>query len=183
VSPGARLQVSVNLSARQLQHPELVSQVQEVLSETGVDPSLLMLEITESVAPPDVPVITERLAELTNLGVRLAIDDFGAGYSSLTYLTRLTVDTLKIDRTFVSGVDSDDGKRAIVRALISLARSLGLTITAEGIETRSQLHALVQMDCDRGQGFYFSKPVSRARALQVVRASRRGTLTAGRPAA
>jgi diguanylate cyclase (GGDEF)-like protein/PAS domain S-box-containing protein len=183
VSPGARLQVSVNLSARQLQHPELVSQVQEVLSETGVDPSLLMLEITESVAPPDVPVITERLAELTNLGVRLAIDDFGAGYSSLTYLTRLTVDTLKIDRTFVSGVDSDDGKRAIVRALISLARSLGLTITAEGIETRSQLRALVQMDCDRGQGFYFSKPVSRARALQVVRASRRGTLTAGRPAA
>lgn len=171
-APGIGYQVSVNLSAVQLQHPEMVSQVRSVLDETGLPPDLLTLEITESVALQELAAITQRLTELKGLGVKLAIDDFGAGYSSLRYLTQLRVDILKIDRTFISGFERDDGKKAIVRALISLGRNLGLTVTAEGVETKGQLRLLKEMGCDRAQGYLFAKPMSRQRALQVVKTSK-----------
>ncbi|MEX2238120.1 MAG: PAS domain S-box protein [Dehalococcoidia bacterium] len=162
------LGVSVNVSARQFQHPDLVEQVSAVLAETGLDPSSLTLEITESVAVQEAATVTERLADLKRLGVKLAIDDFGAGYSSLTYLTRLTIDSLKIDRVFISGIEADDGKAAIVRALISLANTLNLTVTAEGIESAAQLACLVDMECHRGQGYLFARPFSAGAAKEYL---------------
>ena len=168
VAPSSRYEVSVNLSALQLQHPDIVKQVRSVLQQTGLPPDLLTLEITESVALQEIAAIAQRLSDLKTLGVRLAIDDFGAGYSSLTYLTQLKVDTLKIDQMFISGIEEDDGKQAIVRALITLGRNLGLSVTAEGVETRAQMRLLKEMGCHRAQGYLFSRAMSRDRALKEL---------------
>ena len=153
------LVVSVNLSARQYQHPELLSDIQRTLEETGLDPRLLKLEITESVVMQDAQATIETLQALKALGIRVAIDDFGTGYSSLSYLKRLPVDTLKIDRSFVNGLGSDTQDTAIVDSVIALARTLQLSVTGEGVETPSQAKHLRQLGCDRGQGFLFARPV------------------------
>ena len=126
--------MSVNLSARQLYDPQLVSQVETVLRTTGLDPDALWLEITESVLMDDAPTAARIFAELRALGVHLVVDDFGTGYSSLAYLQAFPVEMLKIDRSFVQGLDEDDGSEAIVRAIISLAGSLKLRVVAEGVE-------------------------------------------------
>ncbi|MFN8521555.1 MAG: EAL domain-containing protein [Chloroflexota bacterium] len=150
--------VGVNLAARQLMQPDLVTQVADVLLRTGLEPARLKLEITESVLVQDTAAAIERMMGLKWLGVQLAIDDFGTGYSSLAYLKQFPVDTLKIDRAFVSGLGRDANDSAIVQSVISLGRALGLSITGEGIETPRQIEALRELGCDRGQGFYFARP-------------------------
>ncbi len=154
------LTMSVNLSVRQLQQPRLPEEVDRVLREAGVDPRTVKLEITESAIMQDPDAAGRTLSSLKALGVHLAVDDFGTGYSSLSYLKRFPVDTLKIDRSFVEGVGRDEHDTAIVRSVIELARSLGLSVTAEGIETPLQQSCLQRLGCDRGQGYLFAKPLS-----------------------
>jgi diguanylate cyclase (GGDEF)-like protein len=152
--------MSVNVSSRQLQHPRLVQEVQVALAESGFDPTLLTLEITESATLHETEATIRRLAELKALGVRLAIDDFGTGYSSLSYLRRFPVDQLKIDRSFVAGLGVDDQNTAIVTSVISLAHALGLEAVAEGVETMEQLEALTVLGCDLAQGFNWRRPAA-----------------------
>ncbi|MGE3907997.1 MAG: putative bifunctional diguanylate cyclase/phosphodiesterase [Chloroflexota bacterium] len=162
------LTMSVNLSARQFLQPDLVERVADVLFETGLDPAALKLEITETVLMRDIDSTVEKLWALKRLGVKLAIDDFGTGYSSLSYLKRFPVDTLKIDRSFVSGLGEDANDTAIVRSVVALAKSLNLAVTGEGIETTAQLGHLQSLGCDRGQGYLFSKPVDAAAMGQLL---------------
>jgi two-component system sensor kinase len=155
---GRPLVVAVNVSARQFQGAGLVEDVARVLSDTGLDPSSLVLEITESATVPDAEHMIERLDELKALGVGLAIDDFGTGYSSLSYLRRFPVDQLKIDRAFVSGICTSVEDRSIVAAVVDLAHALGLLVVAEGVETVDQLEQLSQLGCDLAQGYNWLRP-------------------------
>jgi diguanylate cyclase (GGDEF)-like protein/PAS domain S-box-containing protein len=154
------LTVAVNLSMRQLADPNLVGDVHRVLAETGLDPSLLTLEMTESVLVYDFDEVLPRLHSLKDLGVRLAIDDFGTGYSALAYLHRFPVDLVKIDKTFIDGMASRSGGKALVRAIVDLARSLELTTVAEGIEDPQVAAELVTIGCDLAQGFHFARPMT-----------------------
>ena len=162
------LVMSVNLSAKQFQNPKLVEEITQALDESGLAPSCLKLEITESTVMQDAPVTLTKLNELKELGVRLAIDDFGTGYSSLGYLRRFPVDTLKIDRSFVKGLSADGGDSAIVRAVVTVAKSLNMDVTAEGVETEGQLAELRALGCDRWQGFLFARPVSPERVAPLL---------------
>jgi diguanylate cyclase (GGDEF)-like protein/PAS domain S-box-containing protein len=153
------LTVSVNLSVRQFQHPSLVDDVARVLRQTGLEPGRLVLEITEGIVMEAAEASSAALLRLKELGVKLAIDDFGTGYSSLSYLKRFPVDMLKIDRSFIDGLGRDPGDAAIVHAVTGLAHTLGLQVTAEGIETAEQLVHLQMAGCDLGQGYYFSRPM------------------------
>ena len=152
--------ISVNLSARQLQEVSLVDEVARVLDASALSADCLELEITESVMMIDAEATIERLRALKALGVRLAVDDFGTGYSSMAYLSKFPLDTLKIDRSFVETLGPQDEKRAIVRAILTLAKTLNLSVTSEGIETPEQLEQLREMGSDRGQGFYFAHPLT-----------------------
>jgi EAL domain-containing protein (putative c-di-GMP-specific phosphodiesterase class I) len=176
-----RLLINVNLSARQFQDPDLASSVAHILAETGLEPGCLELEITESVLMGDAESSRRALAELQALGVRLAIDDFGTGYSSLAYLKRLPVDTLKIDRTFVAGLARDPADVAIVSAVVTLARALGLAVTAEGVETVAEMIQLQDLGCDWGQGYYFARPLpaEAATALLATHTTSAATALAG----
>lgn len=154
-----QLLVSVNLAGRQLQSPDIVEVVRQVLTETGLAPSCLQLEITETTVMKDATATIRTLHELKALGVKLAIDDFGTGYSSLSYLRQFPVDTLKIDRSFVDGLGRDAQDTELVRSVIAMAKSMSLAVTSEGIETTAQLSQLQELGCDRGQGFYFARPL------------------------
>ena len=156
--PDFQLTIRVNLSARQIAQPDLVAMVVRALEGGGIEPSSLCLEITETALMADPAAGLKVLQDLRSLGVRLAIDDFGTGYSSLSYLKRFPVDVLKIDRSFVDGLGDDPEDTAIVTAIISLARALGLRVVAEGVETRRQLVELRRLGCDRAQGFMFARP-------------------------
>jgi diguanylate cyclase (GGDEF)-like protein/PAS domain S-box-containing protein len=156
---GRGLEMSVNLSGRQVDDPGLVGDVRRALDEAGLDPKLLTLEITESVLMRDAEPTIDALRRLREIGVRLAIDDFGTGYSSLSYLRRLPVDVLKIDRSFVAVVDAGPDEAALVRSIVSLGRSLRLETIAEGIEQPGQLAELRSFGTRRGQGFLFAKPL------------------------
>jgi diguanylate cyclase (GGDEF)-like protein/PAS domain S-box-containing protein len=151
--------VGVNLSARQLQEPGLVESVAAALAASGLTPSLLELEITESIVVMDGPAALRTLAALRELGVRLAIDDFGTGYASLTYLGDVPFDALKIDRSFIAGIGRTRSNPAILRATVGLAHDLGLVVTAEGIETLEQRTVAQSLGVDRGQGYYFARPL------------------------
>jgi EAL domain-containing protein (putative c-di-GMP-specific phosphodiesterase class I) len=153
------LSISVNLSARQFAQPDLVEQVRQVLEETGLDPRCLKLEITESVVMENSEIAVEMLRRLRGLGVELSIDDFGTGYSSLSYLHRFPVSTLKIDRSFVNQMHDYGENTELVRTIITLARTLGMDVVAEGVETERQLAQLRALECERGQGYYFSRPM------------------------
>ncbi len=153
------LNIAVNLSGRQLAHPDLVADIREVLATSGIDPKQVELEVTESVLMDDVEASAVTLTELRDLSVRLSVDDFGTGYSSLSYLRRFPVDKLKVDRSFVSGLGEDDSDSAIVAAVINLAHTLGLEAVAEGVETPEQLQALRDLGCDQAQGFYMARPL------------------------
>jgi EAL domain-containing protein (putative c-di-GMP-specific phosphodiesterase class I) len=153
------LHMAVNLSGRQLQRPEIVAEVGEVLMETGLDPATLTLEITESVMMKDMKLTVQRLTELKELGVKLAVDDFGTGYSSLNYIQQFPVDILKVDKSFVDAFNTDPRKSALTATIIKLASDLDLRPVAEGIERADQLERLLDLHCDLGQGFYFSKPL------------------------
>jgi diguanylate cyclase (GGDEF)-like protein len=150
--------VSVNLSARQLSHAGTPAYVAAALAASGIDPSKLSLEITESVLMDDAESTMGAITALRDLGVGFSIDDFGTGYSSLGYLKRFPVDSVKIDRSFVSGLGSNPEDSAIVAAVVSLGHALGLTVVAEGVETERQLEELVALGCDTAQGFYFAEP-------------------------
>lgn len=162
------LGLSVNLSMRQVHDPGLVSDVERILDETRLPPRLLRLEITESVAMDDEEATGAVLRALKGLGVQLAIDDFGTGYSALSYLRRCPVDALKIDRTYVTGVGRIPEDEAIVAAIISFARTMGLEVTAEGVETTEQLQSLQEMGCDMGQGYYFARPLPPEALLDII---------------
>ncbi|HEX6289965.1 MAG TPA: EAL domain-containing protein [Herpetosiphonaceae bacterium] len=153
------LVMSVNLSARQFQHPQLVEQIAATLRKTGLDPRSLKLEITESMMMQDGERNGAIMRELKRLGIQLAIDDFGTGYCSLGYLKCFPVDTLKIDRSFVAGLGLNVEDTAIVRAVIAFAKALNLSVTGEGIETVEQLRQLKKLECTRGQGYYFGRPL------------------------
>jgi diguanylate cyclase (GGDEF)-like protein/PAS domain S-box-containing protein len=156
---GFPVSMSVNLSPRQFLQPRLVDEVSEILTTTGVDPSQICLEITESLAMSDVEWVAGVLLDLKSLGVRVAIDDFGTGYSSLGYLKRFPVDVVKIDRSFIDGLDSSAVDAAIVAAVIGLADAIGMTTVAEGVETREQFEHLRALGCKTLQGFYLAKPM------------------------
>ena len=164
------LSVAVNVSARQLQQEQggIVAEVERVLAMTGLAPRCLHLEITESVLMEDVPQNISTLAELRALGVHVEIDDFGTGYSSLAYLKRFPVDGLKMDKSFIDKLDSDEESAAIVEAMVSLARALNLRVIAEGVETPAQLARLRFLGCDVGQGYYFGRPVEALAATGIL---------------
>jgi EAL domain-containing protein (putative c-di-GMP-specific phosphodiesterase class I) len=157
---GKALSMAVNISALQLAPcAGLVDSVAEVLRESGIEPAMLVLEITESALMGDAEGALEILTQLKELGVRLAIDDFGTGYSSLVYLKRFPVDVLKVDRSFIAGLGQDPEDSAIVTSVIGLARAVGVVAVAEGVETTEQLVALQELGCEFGQGFLWSRPV------------------------
>jgi len=157
-SGGHPLTVAVNLSARQLVDPEIVNEVERAVTAAGLDPSLLVLEVTETVLMENHERAVAVLQALGAMGVRIGIDDFGTGQSSLGYLKVLPVHVLKIDQSFIDGLGKDPEDSAIVEAVVTLAHALGLTVTAEGIETSRQLQALRELGCDLGQGYYFARP-------------------------
>ncbi len=158
----APLRLSVNFSARQFQQPTFMTDVSRILKDTNLDPRWLELELTESSIMKDPEVAIEKLHELKLMGIKVAVDDFGTGYSSLNYLKRFPIDTLKIDKSFVSDICKDPHDTAIVRAIIDLGHALDLTVIAEGVETKDQLQYLSALKCDAVQGFLFSKAVSAA---------------------
>ena len=153
------LRVGVNLSARQLQDDGLIGVISEVLEATGLEPSSLILEVTESVLMRDTQSTMEVLRDIKRLDVQIAVDDFGTGYSSLSYLKHFPVDVIKIDKSFVDGIENGSEDAKLVRAIIQLGESLGLKTVAEGIETRAQLEELRRLGCKEGQGFYVARPL------------------------
>jgi EAL domain-containing protein (putative c-di-GMP-specific phosphodiesterase class I) len=160
--------MAVNLSARQLQRPEIVDEVAEILRDTGLDPGTLTLEITESVMMQDMELSIERLTALKALGVQLAIDDFGTGYSSLNYVRRFPVDILKVDKSFIDDVADGGESSALTAAVIELAGILNLKPVAEGIERADQLERLLELHCDLGQGYFFAKPLPSEDLLRLL---------------
>lgn len=165
---GEALRISVNLSGRQFQHASLVEQIESVLEETGLDPSRLELEITESAVMDEVAETGHALAQLKKLGVRLSLDDFGMGYSSLVRLRQFPLDALKIDRSFVEGLGRDGRSAALVEAIVALGRGLGIRTIAEGVETEQQREILRSHGCDGFQGFLFSPPLTSKEFLRLL---------------
>ena len=153
------LTVGVNISQKQFSQPHLINSLIQILQTTGLEASCLQLEITESLLMEDPKITMETLKQLKALGCQLHLDDFGTGYSSLSYLHRLPIDALKIDRSFVKGIDAEGNNSEIVEAIVMMARSLGLKVIAEGIETKTQLTKLQNLQCLYGQGYLFTKPL------------------------
>jgi diguanylate cyclase (GGDEF)-like protein len=160
--------MSVNVSPRQLRDERIVPVVVEAISRSGVAPEHLWLEVTESLMMSDPVVASSVLGRLCHLGVNVAIDDFGTGYSSLSHLKRYPIQRIKIDRSFISGLEEDEEDRSLVRTIVGMARSLGQDVVAEGIETPGQLHALAVLGCDFAQGFLFSRPVPAEQVASTV---------------
>jgi diguanylate cyclase (GGDEF)-like protein/PAS domain S-box-containing protein len=158
-STGSVLEIAVNVSARQLQHPDFVSHVEDALRESELAPELLVLEITESVVI-DTGDVESRLALLKERGVQIALDDFGTGYGSLAYLQKLPVDIVKIDRSFTATIDNGDGGEALLRAIIGLGSALGTRLIAEGIERGTQSDLVRLLGCERGQGYHYGRPAA-----------------------
>ena len=163
-----QLFISVNLSGKQFAQPDLMSEVAAIIEETGLDPRSLKLEITESVVMENIETATEMLKQLRALGLKLSIDDFGTGYSSLSYLHRFPIDTLKIDRSFVTQMSDNNENMEIVRTVVMLAQNLGMDVVAEGVETSEQLSLLQRLGCEFGQGYFFSKPVEASGAEKII---------------
>jgi len=159
---GENLSIAVNVSARQLADSTFPELVRAAIEANNVSPEQVALEFTESALIAANPVTEKVLGDLTSLGVRIGLDDFGTGFSSLAYLKRFPIDFVKIDRSFVAGLGTDDDDTAIVTGTVALAQGLGLQVVAEGVETRSQLEYLQRLRCDLAQGFHFSEPVTDA---------------------
>lgn len=167
-SASRSLAVSVNISAGHLEEAAFVNDLKDILAKTGLPPGNLKLEITESAVMENAEAAIEILKAVKALGVKLSIDDFGTGYSSLSYLHRLPIDTLKVDRSFVSSMDDSTENAEIVRTVIALANSLNLSVIAEGIESMDQYYGLRRLGCEYGQGYLFSKPVSSRDAGRMI---------------
>ncbi len=162
------LMVSVNLSGKHFAQPNLVKHVKDILRETDMDPAYLKLELTESAIMDNAETAIFMLKRLQDIGVQLSIDDFGTGYSSLSYLHRFPINTLKVDRSFVGTMEDGSENGEIVRTVIALAKALNLSVIAEGIETVHQLHQLRILNCEYGQGFLFSRPVTALKAEEII---------------
>ncbi|MDX6711942.1 MAG: hypothetical protein QOH96_2958 [Blastocatellia bacterium] len=162
------LVMAVNLSGKQFAHTNLIGEVAGILKETRLKPECLKLEITESVVMENIETATEMLRELRALGLKLSIDDFGTGYSSLSYLHKFPIDTLKIDRSFVTKMAENNENAEIVRTIVVLAKNLGMDVVAEGVETTEQCNLLKSLHCENGQGYLFSRPVAPAIAEQFI---------------
>ena len=169
------LTVSVNLSARQLQRENIVAEVLAVLKTTGLPASQLKLEITESVMVLEPDATIPKLNQFTQHGIRLAVDDFGTGYSSMSYLSSMPIDTLKIDRSFVSKIGTHKEDEAIIRAIVTLAKTLNLSITSEGIETEEQRSHLLELGCEMGQGYLYAKPAGAVEVSEMLAAQNQAT--------
>ena len=176
-SPVGKLELSVNIAARQLQDPSLVHDVASALLDSGLDPHCLTLEVTESTMVHDTDLVLDRLADLNGLGVRLAVDDFGTGYSSLSYLHRLPFDVIKIDKSFVDRLGDGRDEPTLASAIVEIARSLRLDAVAEGIETAAQRDDLLALGCEWGQGYFFCRPLPADDLEAMLR--RGGGATAG----
>ena len=170
-----QMKISVNLSCKQFMQPMIVEQVLEILQETGLDPGSLKLEITESVMMESGDYAMSVLEQLSQAGIELSLDDFGTGYSSLSYIHRFPVTTLKIDQSFIKRIGGEQNGE-IVRAVVALARNLGMEVVAEGIETVTQLDQLKALNCEQGQGYYFSRPVDVESATELIQKEERGEL-------
>ncbi len=162
------LTLSANLSAAHFIQPNLVERIEQSLSSTGWSPAQLKLEITESGVMENVELAAVKLTMLRSLGIQISADDFGTGYSSLTYLHRFPITSLKIDRSFVNGLPDDEPSLEIVRAILALAHSLKLEVTAEGVETQDQVAMLQDLGCEYAQGYYYLKPVDRDTATALL---------------
>ena len=174
------LTMSVNITSREFAQPDLISEIRKSLDQTGVDPGCLQFEIIETIAMGDAEKSGLVLAQLKALGVRLSIDDFGTGYSSLSRLRRIPVDTLKIDRAFISNMDTDPENREIVRTIIVLAYNLGLKVVAEGTEKEEQISLLKELNCEMAQGYLFSRPADDQAMSKLLAANRSaGAVAAG----
>ena len=171
-SAGAPLTISVNFSGKHFMRSDTVDYVKMVLQETDLDARSLEIEITESVALTDIEMAVTVLARLRAMGIQLTTDDFGTGYSSLSYLHQLPISKLKIDRFFISRMDESEDNREIVRTIVALARTLGMEVVAEGIETEAQMAHLEALDCHYKQGFLFSKAVDADAAGKLIRTSK-----------
>jgi diguanylate cyclase (GGDEF)-like protein/PAS domain S-box-containing protein len=169
------LSLAINISARQFHQPDLCDRLYDLLRECDLDPRAIELEITETMAFSDVEQSIETVRRLKQLGAQIAVDDFGTGHSSLNYLRRFAVDHIKIDRSFVAGIGSEMSDETIIKAIIAMGHSLGLTVVAEGVETREQYAFLRAHGCDRVQGYYFARPLEAAAFAEFFR-SRSGTL-------
>lgn len=160
--------VSVNFSARQFQQQYLLDKVTEVINEAGIPPNALDIEITESIAMGDIELTVMTLDKLSEMGLKISLDDFGTGYSSMTYLKRFSINALKIDREFIKDIPKDSDDTEIAKAIVAMAHSLNLVVVAEGIEDEAQLKFLRSIKCDKGQGYYFSKPVPEDQFLELL---------------
>jgi EAL domain-containing protein (putative c-di-GMP-specific phosphodiesterase class I) len=165
----APLSMAINVSPRQFSDENLLRDIDEVLAVTGLTPSLLQIEITESMVMLNVERAIQLLDAIQSRGVRLAIDDFGTGYSSMSVMKRFPIDTIKIDRSFVRDLPTNSEDKAIAEAIIGMGKALGLTIVAEGVETLEQDSFLRDHACDEIQGFLFSKPVSPENIAELLR--------------
>jgi EAL domain-containing protein (putative c-di-GMP-specific phosphodiesterase class I) len=154
----ARLTVSVNLSPVQFAHPDVAAMIGALVAEIGADPARMIVELTESALVENSDSNKDKLHAIKDTGVRLALDDFGTGFSSLSYLRQFPFDIIKIDRSFVSEVDIDEGAAALARSVIMIAKALGLTSLAEGIETIGQAEWCTSAGCDAAQGYFFARP-------------------------
>ena len=159
-TPGVTLDLAVNISARQFMSPDFSSVVSSVLARTGMDPSSLILEVTESLFIEDFDHAISLLADLKRLGIRLALDDFGTGFSSLSYLRRLPIDIIKIDQSFIADIGELSTGSAVVAAVTHLAHVLGLAVTAEGVETQAQRDEVIAIGCESAQGYFFARPTT-----------------------
>jgi diguanylate cyclase (GGDEF)-like protein/PAS domain S-box-containing protein len=168
LGPDRKLFISVNLSIKQFMQPNLVENIRNLLTELNVDPTSLKLEITESTVMEDPSAAAEMLQQMKDLGIRLAIDDFGTGYSSLSYLHKFPLDTLKIDRSFISGESNGVNGMEIARTVMPLAKNLRLDVVAEGVETAEQANELKKLQCKYAQGYYFSKPLVAEDAIALI---------------
>jgi PAS domain S-box-containing protein len=160
--------MSVNITPKEFAQPDLAGEMGKILKETGFNPGCLQIEIVETIAMGDAEKSGQVLAQLKALGIRLSIDDFGTGYSSLSRLRRIPVDTLKIDRAFISNMDTDPENREIVRTIIMLAHNLGLKVVAEGAETQEHVNQLKQLNCEMVQGYFYSRPADNKTMLQLL---------------
>ena len=156
------INIAINLSARQFQHPEFISGLQNRLKNPDIDPALIEMEITESLLMNDIDNAIAIMNELKAMGFKLSIDDFGTGYSSLSYLKEFPIHKLKIDRAFVKNIDNNSDDQTLAKTIVDLAHNLGLSVVAEGVETEQQLKIIEQLGCEEIQGFYFSKPITPA---------------------
>jgi EAL domain-containing protein (putative c-di-GMP-specific phosphodiesterase class I) len=171
---GPDFTIAVNLSVKQLQHPGVIADVRAALEDSGIEPHMLVLEITETVLMADYELASRRLQQLKDIGVRIAMDDFGTGYSSLSYLSRFPVDILKMDRSFLASNASPQAE-GLAAAIVALGESLKLEVVAEGIELSGQYQALRDLGCDLGQGFFIARPMDLADTREWLAEADRAT--------